>query len=159
VGFFVNTVVLDTHVDDDIPFSQFLGEVNTNVLEVLQHQGYPLEMVLDDLNMQFPRINVFFNMLNLDAGSSERELGSTESYHTDEVIDVKFDLMVYISEHKNGIQLSCNYKKALFSPTTVSAVMEKYIKVIDFFTANPAKRILDYKRINRTGKKRSLKRN
>ncbi|UCH98230.1 MAG: amino acid adenylation domain-containing protein [Candidatus Aminicenantes bacterium] len=159
VGFFVNTIILDTHVDDDITFSEFLDKVNVNVLEALQHQGYPLEMVLDDLNMKFPQINVFFNMLNLDPGTLARELDSLESYHAEESIDVKFDLMVYISEYKNGIELVCNYKKAMFKPSTISSIMERYLRVIDFFTAHPGKRIFDYKQAKPPGKKRSLKRN
>jgi len=157
VGFFVNTVILDTQVEEDISFNQFLAKVNANALEVLQHQGYPLGAVLDDLPRKFPPINVFFNMLNLDAGFLEKELASLESNHTDEVIEVKFDLMVYAAEYKNAIQLYCNYKKAMFRPDTVSAMMERYVNVMDFFTANPGKRIIDYKQIE--SPRRKLKRN
>jgi len=159
VGFFVNTVILDTEVNNDINFIQFLEKVHGSVLEVLQHQAYPLEVVLDDLNMKFPGVNVFFNMLNLDPGTLEKELDSMESYHTEEVIDVKFDFMVYISEYKNGILLSCNYKKAMFGPSTISANLERYLKVIDFFTANPGKRITEFKHAVGRSKKHSLKRN
>jgi amino acid adenylation domain-containing protein len=159
VGFFVNTVILDTDVDNDLSFAQFLEQVNANVLEVLQHQAYPLEVVLDDLNMKFPGVNVFFNMLNLSTGTLEKEMDSMESYHTDEVIDVKFDLMIYISEYKNGIQLNCNYRKAMFKPSTISSNMERYLKIIDFFTANPEKGIREFKRASGQHKKRSLKRN
>jgi non-ribosomal peptide synthetase component F len=159
VGFFVNTVILDTEVDNNINFVQFLEKVHGSVLEVLQHQAYPLELVLDDLNMKFPGVNVFFNMLNLSSGTLEIELDSMASYHTDEVIDVKFDLMIYISEYKNGIRLNCNYKKAMFKPSTISSSMEKYLKVIDFFSANPGKGIHEFKSASSQGKKRSLKRN
>jgi len=158
VGFFVNTVILDTDVDIDLSFIRFLEQVNANVLEVLQHQGYPLEVVLDDLNMKFPDVNVFFNMLNLGTGTLEKNLDSMESFHTDEVIDVKFDLMIYISEYKNGIRLNCNYKKAMFKPSTISSNMERYLNIIDFFTANPGKGIREFKHMRGQGKKHSLKR-
>jgi fengycin family lipopeptide synthetase D len=65
VGFFVNTLILHNRVDYEINFTDFLRNVGENTLVALQHQGYPLELVLDDLNMNFPRIDVFFNMLNL----------------------------------------------------------------------------------------------
>jgi amino acid adenylation domain-containing protein len=152
VGFFVNTVILDSHVQEDLPFESFLEQVNKNVLEVLQHQGYPLELVLDDLHMPFPPVNVFFNMLNLDDSGLERELVSFEPCHQDESVEVKFDLMMYVTEYKNGMELFCNYKKTVFRPETIASIMERYVKIIEFFSMNPGKRMVDFKR-----KKRSLK--
>jgi acyl carrier protein len=159
VGFFINTVILETHVDDNMIFNEFLGKENTNLLEVLQHQGYPMELVLDDLNMKFPPVNVFFNMLNLDPGLLEKELDSLESFHLDESVEVKFDLMVYITEYKNGIEILCNYKRRMFRTEAIASIMERYLKVVDFFTANPEKRILDYKQAEPVREKRSFKRN
>jgi amino acid adenylation domain-containing protein len=159
VGFFVNTLVLDTHVDENTPFVQFLGTVNAHLLDVLQHQGCPLEIVCEDLNMTFPRINVFFNMFNLDDSKPQTLLDSLEPYHSEEGNEVKFDFILYLLEYKNGIDLRCNYKKSLFSPAAVESIMERCLKVIDFFSANPAKNILDYLRATSPVEKRTFKRN
>ena len=159
VGFFVNTVILDTHVDDDTGFVQFLETVNARLLEVFQHQGYPLEMVLEDLKIKFPSLNVFFNMANLDDSKLETDLESMEPYHREEGNEVKFDLIMYVTEYRNGIELRCDYKKVLFDPAAISSVMTGYLKVIDFFSAGPAKTILDYQQANRPVKKRVFTRN
>jgi amino acid adenylation domain-containing protein len=159
VGFFVNTVIIDTHVEEGARFIEFLAGVHAMMMEILHHQSYPLELVLEDLNLKFPRVNVFFNMLNLGTGPIQEELPSNTPYHTQKVVDVKFDLMLYISEFKNGIQIDCHYNKALFRAATVVSVMEKYSKIIDFFTAHPGKSMRHFKSAQQTGKKRSLKRN
>lgn len=153
VGFFVNTVVLDTHVSEEKRFSDFLENVNSHVLEVLQHQAYPLESVLADLRMPFPNINVFFNMLNIDASLLERNLESFEPRHMEEQVEMKFDLMMYLSEYANGMELFCNYRKAVLDPVTIAALMDRYVRIIGFFAFQPEKRIIDFKK-----KKRSLKR-
>ncbi len=156
VGFFVNTVILPYRMDREALFSDFLARVKEEVTAVLQHQAYPLEAVLDDLGMQFPHIDVFFNMYNIDAGTLEQELDSLESYHEGSGDEVKFNLVLYITEYKNGIEMNCNYRTALFKPATAASIMEKYKKISEFFAKNPGSRIREYKG---AAKKRSLKRN
>ena len=47
VGFLVNTLILSTHVSYDQSFADYLSSINGEVVETLQHQSYPLELVLD----------------------------------------------------------------------------------------------------------------
>lgn len=152
-GFFVNTVILDTHIIEDETFLSFLDRVNKQVMDVLQHQSYPLESVLEDLRMPFPPINVFFNMLNIDGAALEQNMDCFEARHMDEAIEMKFELMMYVSEYANGIELYCNYRKAVIDPVTTASLMDRYVRITEFFTAQPEKRVIDFK-----SKKRSLKR-
>jgi amino acid adenylation domain-containing protein/FkbM family methyltransferase len=159
VGFFVNTVILDSHLEEETPFIEFLHNTHDNMMEILHHQSYPLELVLADLNLKFPGVNVFFNMLNLGSDTMEEEMDASAPEHHENVNDVKFDLMLYTAEYKNGIQVNCHYNKALFRADTAAAVMEKYSKLIAFFSEYPGKSMRHFKLAQRQGKKRSLKRN
>ncbi|OON72930.1 non-ribosomal peptide synthetase [Streptomyces tsukubensis] len=48
-GFFVNTVVLRSTVDDTTPFTQFLDQVNETVLDAFDHQALPFDQLVSAL--------------------------------------------------------------------------------------------------------------
>jgi amino acid adenylation domain-containing protein len=156
VGFFVNTLILRNQVDYEENFTELLRKVNVNTLQALQHQTYPLELVFEDLDMMFPQIEFFFNMLNLTGGMKTEKPLSSQPPHEIAEQEVKFNMMLYVLEYKNSIEIGCRYRKALFKPSKVATLMGRYIELFDFFTGNPGKSINDYKR---SSKKRSLKRN
>ncbi|NIM16889.1 MAG: hypothetical protein GTO45_33335, partial [Candidatus Aminicenantes bacterium] len=72
LGFFVNTLVMKNHVEEHESFPVFLSRVHRDMLEILQHQDYPLESVFEDLNMRFPDIPLLFNMFNLNERATEQ---------------------------------------------------------------------------------------
>ena len=149
MGFFVNALILVNHVTPDEPFDNFLPEVHRRLQEVLQHQHYPLELVLEDLQMMYPPISVFFNMLNLPGTIIKEELESTAPYHMETVPDVKFDMALYNTEYPNGIEIQCHYRKALFKPEVVENVINEYIKLLDYFSTNSGKSLKMYKNESR----------
>ncbi|MFE7610156.1 amino acid adenylation domain-containing protein [Streptomyces celluloflavus] len=48
-GFFVNTVVLRGAVDDTVPFTRFLDQVNETVLDAFDHQALPFDQLVSAL--------------------------------------------------------------------------------------------------------------
>ena len=53
IGFYVNTLVLRTNIDSTWSFAAFLNQVKTEVLESFEHQFYPFDLLVDQL--QLPR--------------------------------------------------------------------------------------------------------
>ena len=158
IGFFVNTLVLKSRVQPDESFIDLLKRVNRDNLEALQHQDYPLELVLDDLQMKFPEITVFFNMRNVPETVTREESAPENAYHLEKVQDVNFDITLYIEEYQNGLEVRCHYRKALFNAEAIEHMMGEYLKLLAFFAHQPDKSIKDYKR-SRQGRRRVLKKN
>jgi tyrocidine synthetase-3 len=137
VGFFINSLASKIKVDSEERFEDFLPRVDREIMELFQHQGYPLELVLDDLKMPFPGIDVSFNMLNMQQESTEAELESFESLHVEDMWDVKFGLALHVIEYKNGIEINWSYKKALFNPATITLISGGYLELLNAVTGNP----------------------
>jgi hypothetical protein len=137
VGFFINSLASKIRVDSEERFEDFLPRVDREIMELFQHQGYPLELVLDDLKMPFPGIDVSFNMLNMQQESTEAELESFESLHVEDMWDVKFGLALHVIEYKNGIEINWSYKKALFNPATITLISGGYLELLNAVTGNP----------------------
>jgi len=134
VGYFINPVIIKTRVDLEADFEVLLARVNSNVLEVFQHQVYPFENVLEALNIPYPDVSTAFNMLNMQDISRGIELDSLESFHLEETQEAKFPLVLYITEYKNGIEIRWEYQKALFKPETIESIAGKYLQLMEEIT-------------------------
>jgi surfactin family lipopeptide synthetase A/lichenysin synthetase A len=125
-------------VDHEEDFSEFLQRVNREVLETFQYQTYPLELVFDELKMQFPDIPVSFNMVNInpniDTQGNPDEEETIEFYHEENTQDVKFDLTLHATEFDNGIRMAWTYKKARFKQRTIETIVKGYLKLLDYIT-------------------------
>lgn len=131
VGFFVNTILVKNVMNPEEDFIDFLHRVNRNVLDTLQHQSYPLDQVLDDLNMKFPPMNVFFNMTSMRKDEYDDELVSLQPYHQERAQDSRFDITFYVREYKNGMVLNLHYKKSLFKPITIESIANAYWQLLE----------------------------
>jgi non-ribosomal peptide synthetase component F len=143
IGFFINTVILRTQLSAGETFVEFLQKVQANTVKALEYQSYPLELIMDRLKREYPKIATFFNLSNFH-DQTQRELENLEYYHIDEVQDVKFDLACYLTEYRNGIEVNCHYLTSLFAPKTIEFIMRKYVWLLDSIADNPRARLGEY---------------
>jgi tyrocidine synthetase-3 len=130
IGLFVNTLILKNRVNPEEPFHDLLDRVQTNLVQVLEHQSFPLELICKELKIKYPEIRVFFNMF-ISGNVSNEYLSCQESYHLEEVQDAKFDMVCYLSEYRNGVEINTHYARELFNPVTVEKIMHKYLGILE----------------------------
>ncbi len=144
VGFFINTMFIRNKIDINDTFEDILKRVNENIINVLEYQSYPLELLLDELKISYPKIPVFFNMLNI--GENESDLiEDFESHHQENLHEIKFDLIFYVREYANAIELLVNYRSNLFEPDIVENMVNQYIKLMEYIAENNNSTIKEYK--------------
>jgi non-ribosomal peptide synthetase component F len=130
VGYFTNSIIVKTRIDPEEDFENLLCRVHDNVMETLQHQSYPLEMVLDELDMSFPDMAASFNMLNMPGTSAADDIETFIPHHLQKRQGVKFDLALYVTEHANSIELLWNYRTTLFEASTIESVAHLYLELL-----------------------------
>ena len=130
IGLFVNTLILENYVDPEEPFDLLLERVRKNLVQVLEHQSFPLELICGELKIKYPEIRVFFNMFTF-GNAAKAYLSSQESYHIEEVQETKFDMVCYLSEYRNGVEINTHYARELFSPITIEKIMQKYLDILE----------------------------
>ncbi len=146
VGLFVNSILFKTHVDENELFDTFIQRIRDDLMEIFQYQAYPMEPVFEELQMRYPDIPISFNMLNMQDTTRAQQLDmeAFELYQVDGVRDIKFDLEPYLSEFENGIAMYWVYRRALFEPATIEFIINRYIKLLDFFAQNPGRSLKEY---------------
>jgi non-ribosomal peptide synthetase component F len=154
VGFFINTLILRSKIDSREYFMDFFHHFQENVFKILDQQDIPLELIFSRLKIKYPAISVFFNMINIGS-THQQTLANHESRHIEKVQDAKFDIVLYVSEYKNGIEINCHYFKNRFKPQSIEKLMGFYRKTLEFICGDPGKKLKEYRF---TTKKKKLKR-
>lgn len=152
-GFMVNTVRLKTQIDPEITFAAFMEAAHENYIKTLEQQNHLYERVIDEMQMSFPAIRVFFNMQNINDDTLQTEIGSFLPYHTDETGDAKFDVTIYVLPRKNGIEFSCHYNQSVHTPAAIENVMLAYLELVKKCFSQPGEQLGKLLRQNQGSRK------
>jgi fengycin family lipopeptide synthetase D len=157
VGMFVNTLIVRNNLMVEETFIEFFKRFQENTFKVLEYQDFPLELICSELKIRYPSISVFFNMINI-GDSPLGTLTDFNSHHTEKVQDGKFDMVFYLEEYTNGIEIKCHYFKGRFKSSTIEKIMNLYVKTLENIIAKPEMKIREYsfsvkKRVSKPSKK------
>jgi tyrocidine synthetase-3 len=158
IGIFVNTLILQNTINDEESFAGFFKHFRDNTFKVLEYQYFPLELICGQLKIKYPTISVFFNMVNIESTHRE-ELTDFTCYHQEKVQEAKFEMVCYLTEYKNGIDISCHYLKDRFKPISIEKLMHLYTKVLEGISREPHREIWRIGAHSEAGTNRIVKRN
>ena len=141
LGFLINTLALRVSLTGKPTFRELLERVKIVVLEALEYQELPFEMLVKELNPErsLARHPLFQISFNLDDGiSPELELLGTEverlEFHTG---TTKFDLSLTIVDRTPEMKLRIEYNNGLFSPQMIDRMAGQFRNLLEGMIANP----------------------
>jgi amino acid adenylation domain-containing protein len=141
LGFYVNTLALRTNIGDNETSTSLLQQVKQNVLNAFNHQLYPFDLLLEDLqlNRDLSRSPLFEIMLVLQnvqlAGNQHSEMEGiaikpypVKSEHT------KFDLVFNCTEVNDELLIQLNYNSDLFSGRKMERMLDHLQRLLLAFS-------------------------
>lgn len=147
LGMFVNTLALKNTIDATKSFKDFVSEITKHCLEDLEHQAYPFDKLVEDLdiprdlsrNLLFDTMFVFQNeeKIELDFGKLHTDIYTPNTYTS------KFDFMLEITPEKNFYRLNLEYSTKLYSEKFMQDFLKYYIQILDCITDNIDMKISD----------------
>ena len=148
IGFFVNTWVLRLSFKDNPSFGDLLEQVKEVSLGAYTNQELPFEKLVEVLRPErdlgrSPLFQVWFNMLNVARQPLELPGIKIESIKTSELA-AKFDLNLYTSEIKNGINLYLVYNADLFKSERMAALLSQLQYLLEQIVEQPEQAISRY---------------
>jgi len=104
IGFFVNTLMLRTHVNSKVPVIQLLKQVRQTALQAYAHQDIPFEYLVEQLNparslSYSPLFQVMLVLQNTPQEQLELAGLKVSVEDTDSTI-AQFDLTLSLVEHE-----------------------------------------------------------
>ncbi|MFF1376346.1 amino acid adenylation domain-containing protein [Streptomyces sp. NPDC058308] len=154
VGFFVNTLVLRTDLSGDPTFEELLDRVRESDLSAYSHQDVPFEGLVEALNptrslAHHPLFQVMLALNNTPRAAMEFG-GLKATPQAVRLQSARMDLSVSLAEQHDddgspdGISGVISYRTDLFDHGTVSAMAERFIRVLESGVAAPAQRVASF---------------
>ena len=145
IGFYVNTLVLRNEIEEEDSFEGFLQKVKTSALEAVEHEFYPFDRLVEELDLprDMSRSPIFDILVVLQNNeSSTLQLGDldidTEAINTN---GNKFDLAFNFEESPNGLALNINYNTHLFKAPRIQRLISHLETLVECALENPGQAI------------------
>jgi len=131
VGLYVNTVVFRSRFSGENTFYELLRQVKQVVLDGLEHEQYPFDLLIEDLNIAGDRSRnpLFDLMIIYEKKEDENNINTSIALESQELLRSKvsmFDLTYDFQEKENGLQLSIVYNKELFVPRRIENMVAHF---------------------------------
>ncbi|MCO4850630.1 non-ribosomal peptide synthase/polyketide synthase [Bacillus vallismortis] len=141
IGMFVNTLAMRNHPEKGKTFTQYLSEVKENALKAYEHQDYPFEALVDQLDIardlsRNPLFDTMFVLQNTEQEQLEINDVTIKPYPSEHTM-AKFDLTLTAVEEESGIHFTMEYLTALFKPETIDRMMKHFVQLIDSIIKQP----------------------
>ncbi|MBV9775251.1 MAG: amino acid adenylation domain-containing protein, partial [Gemmatimonadetes bacterium] len=137
IGVFVNTLALRTDLSGGPSFRELLGRVREATLSAYHHQDLPFEQLLEALQparslSHSPVFQVFFNLLNFEAGKLELPGVTLETIDRLPELQSKFDLTLYAAPREGEeLRLSLLYDADLFTAARMAEMLAQYRSLLE----------------------------
>jgi tyrocidine synthetase-3 len=152
VGFYINNLVLRTEIEALKSFRNLLNNVKRHTLDAFEHQAYPFDRLVEDLNIprdtsRAPLFDVALVLLNTDIekkGNKIEGLG-IEGYPNTQSSST-MDIRMVFEKGPKGLFMMFEYNTDLFHKKTISSMMNHFVRLVDSAINYPEKEIvhLDY---------------
>ncbi|MFH7014638.1 amino acid adenylation domain-containing protein [Flavobacterium sp. FlaQc-47] len=150
IGFYLNMLPLRNTIHPEESFDSFYNTVKEKTIQSYEHQMYPFDSLVDDLDMQndtsqsalFDVMLVLQNMrdvventnLNPDAFTSIKDNGYKVA---------KFDMDIAFQEQGDYLSFNITYNTDIYAQESVSRIIKHYKQLLEIILENPDKKIKD----------------
>ncbi|CAA6802050.1 MAG: Non-ribosomal peptide synthetase [uncultured Sulfurovum sp.] len=130
IGVYLNTLVLRSEIQSEKSFRETVSTVSTDIIEAFNHQNYPFDKIIEDLEVTTPLFNIMVILQNFekqvfDFHNSEFEILDNVNYGS------KFDLKFEFEDNVE-IALMIEYSVDLFEEKTVKNLGDNLKKLIEY---------------------------
>ncbi|HET9477906.1 MAG TPA: condensation domain-containing protein, partial [Pyrinomonadaceae bacterium] len=141
VGYFVNPLVLRAQISSERSFSDFLTETRQTALGAFEHQDYPFNLVVKQLQPERDpaRSPLFQVMFALQKGEAALKLGGlpVEPIALDHRA-AQFELSLTVVEVDSGLTASFEYNTDLFDALTIERLSGHFRILLESVVTDPS---------------------
>lgn len=141
MGMFVNSLPLRNNVNQELSFHTFLQQVKKNCLACFEHQAYPFDELVNQLNLnrdisRNPLFDTMFVFQN--EGNPKIGFGDVKAkYYIPDMNISKFDLTLEIMPDNDHLNLSFEYCTDLFENWFIENMANHYTNILKIILDNP----------------------
>ena len=148
IGLYVNTLPFKTSIDPQLTLIDFITSEHHRIQNILQHQNYPFDKIVDDLNHTVPlnRNPLFdagftWHTLNIDVEGFNKDLNLTtrETY----LESAKTDLWFHGILQDSSLRLLIEFDKSIFQEKSILLMIRKWEHLLGNLGSLKTKKLID----------------
>jgi amino acid adenylation domain-containing protein len=143
VGYFANPVAVRTDLAGSPTFRELLARVRASILEVLDHEDYPLPLLVEQLQPQRRRgepVRLFDVWFAWDKAQRDKAQVAFEAIRFRQV-GVTFPLSVVVREDDDALAVVIDYDAARFEAATIAGIAASLDALVRGAVSDPSARI------------------
>lgn len=150
IGLYLNTIVLRTAFQHEDSFEALLARIRQVTLGAYEHQTYPFEQLVDDLNLQrdlsrSPLFDVMIILQNAHVKSTgvKNLPGDVKmtGYNQGEHLVSKLDLTFDFTELEEGLQATIEYNSDIYEAHTAAQWLTHLVQLVQAVLEKPGQSI------------------
>ncbi|WP_202704399.1 non-ribosomal peptide synthetase, partial [Flavobacterium sp. UGB4466] len=148
IGFYVNTLALHNVVNPQESFAAFYNQIKEDTLTSFEHQMYPFDRLIEDLNSKrdISRNAIFDAMLTVQNSEASLADGVISIDDFDTIRDLgatmaKFDLQFTFTEAADHISFDIIYNSDVYETEMIKRLMTHYKQLLNVVFTNPNEEI------------------
>ncbi|MFA0960198.1 amino acid adenylation domain-containing protein [Roseivirga sp. BDSF3-8] len=138
IGFYINPLPLRHNLNPAESFAEVYKSVKASALRAYDHQVYPFDRLVEDLDLQRDNSrSALFDILIDYHGVS----GGNKRFESDEVSDlgtgyIKFDIELHLTEVSGGVDILAVYNTDVYELHIIEAFLRHYRELLDSLMAD-----------------------
>ncbi len=149
IGVYINSLALRNQIDPSNNFVQLYDQIRTNTLKALEHQMYPFDKLLEDLNgrreaNRNPLFDILINYLGVSEISKDGIVGGDIQDLGKKML--LFDVEIDFTEVAGGVDFLIRYNSDVYEREMIKSFMLHYKKFLNKLLEDTQKNIgsVDY---------------
>ncbi len=140
IGCFINVIALRTHIDSQMSFSDYIQQVQRDLLNAFEHQDIPFEHVAEACTharslAHSPIFQVMFTLQNENSLSIDIE-GLKLSLLPQASHTAKYDLQMHVNESSQNLECSFEYNTDLFHHDYIESLGRHFNCLVESILTN-----------------------
>ena len=133
-GMFINTAPFRINVKEDIEFKEFIKNIAINSLNMLKHQKYSYQCLLEDLREKDKDIPNLYNILLSYQITNAQMSGGDIKYKTEWTFNgccaENMDIQIYDLNDTGSLNIAYDYKTSIYEQTDIEKIHQRILYII-----------------------------
>lgn len=148
IGFYVNILALKNEIKTGDNFEQFYERLKKNVLQSYNHQMYPFDSLVEELNVQrdTSRSPIFDISMSYHNPEGKRDIGELNEEELVQIQDLGFekiknDIELHFKEVGDYMSFKLIFNTDVYEQSMIEKLMQHFKKLLNELLNNPLKDI------------------
>ena len=141
IGFYINTLAIAGEVKGEETFLSLLARTKGQVLRCYEHQGYPFDRLVSELNIaRDVNRNPLFDVMvayHHDKAKEKEQTAGVFVFTGEDGTTSKFDCSLSFIDTEKGLQLQLNYKPGLYDRSRMERMICHLERLAEQVVADP----------------------